>query len=153
MDARAFCEKYALLPQCIDGNTCLQVLLEEMEQGLSGKGNIPMIPSYLPLAVQPVPGSRCCIMDAGGTNLRCCKADFDPEGNCRISNVYKTAMPGTRGELTFQDFYGQLAGFVKDTGCTEQVGLCFSFNVLLERNLDGILHSWCKEVRVPEAVG
>jgi hexokinase len=62
-------------------------------------------------------------------------------------------MPGTKGELTFEEFYGQLANFIQDSGCTEQVGLCFSFNVLLERNLDGILHSWCKEVRVPEAVG
>ena len=153
MTTKEFLTKYALNPQDIDGGKCVQMLLEEMEQGLSGKGNIPMIPSYLPLAVQPVPGSHCCIMDAGGTNLRCASAEFDDGGSCRISSLCKTAMPGTKGMLTFDEFYGQLAGFVKDTGCTEQVGLCFSFNVLLERNLDGILHSWCKEVRVPEAVG
>jgi hexokinase len=92
-------------------------------------------------------------LDAGGTNLRCAKAEFDPEGSCHISNLYKTAMAGTRGELTFSEFYGELAGYVRNTGCTQRIGLCFSFNVLLERNLDGILHSWCKEVRVPEAVG
>ena len=153
MDTKAFLEKYALNPRNIDGGQCLQMLLEEMDQGLSGKGHIPMVPSYLPLKVRPVPDSRSCIMDAGGTNLRCASAEFDDAGNCRISNLYKTAMPGTKGKLSFDEFYGQLAGFVKDTGCTEQVGLCFSFNVLLERNLDGVLHSWCKEVRVPEAVG
>ena len=153
MDTKAFIEKYALNPQEIDGAQCLQTLLEEMELGLSGEGVIPMIPSYLPLSVQPVPGSRCCIMDAGGTNLRCASGEFDQEGNCRMDNLYKTAMPGTKGELTFSEFYGQLAKFVQGSGCTEQVGLCFSFNVLLERNLDGILHSWCKEVRVPQAVG
>ena len=153
MNAADFIAKYRIAPESIDGQSCLIQLCRDMEDGLAGKGSIPMIPSYLPLAVQPVPGSRCCIMDAGGTNLRCARAEFDDTGNCRISNLCKTAMPGTKGTLTSDEFYGQLAGFVRDTGCTEQVGLCFSFNVLLERDLDGCLHSWCKEVRVPEAAG
>ena len=94
MTTKEFLTKYALNPQDIDGGKCVKMLLEEMEQGLSGKGNIPMVPSYLPLAVQPVPGSQCCIMDAGGTNLRCAGAEFDDGGSCRISSLCKTAMPG-----------------------------------------------------------
>jgi len=127
--------------------------MKEMALGLEGKGNIPMIPSYLPLSVTPMTGRPCCIMDAGGTNLRFARAEFDEEGRCQISGLRKTAMPGTREVLGFRQFYGELAQYVRETGCPERVGLCFSFNVLLERQLDGILHSWCKEVRVPEAPG
>lgn len=153
MDVSIFIDKYALAPEAIDGGKCLAALTREMALGLEGKGRIPMIPSYLPPAVQPVSGVSCCIMDAGGTNLRYARGEFEENGQCTITRLHKTAMPGTTGEQSFQDFYGELAGYVRETGCEERVGLCFSFNVLLERSLDGILHSWCKEVRVPDAPG
>ena len=153
MDIQAFIEKHNLKPENIDGAACLQQLLQKMEQGLAGEGNIPMIPSYLWLNTRPVAGQPCCVLDAGGTNLRVAKATFDANGKCDLSGFYKTAMPGTQGELTFEEFYGTLANYVTETGCPERVGLCFSYNVLQDRTLDGILHSWCKEVRVPEAPG
>ena len=34
-----------------------------------------------------------------------------------------------------------------------RVGFCFSYNVDMDRDLDGKLLAWCKEVRVPEAIG
>lgn len=153
MTVTEFMETYRLAPEQIPGQSCLEELCRQMEQGLKGQGQIPMIPSYLPLDIQPVPGSCCAILDAGGTNLRWARAEFDLEGKCQISNLSKAPMAGSQGELTFSEFYRTLAGYVRDTGFTEQVGLCFSFNVMLERDLDGILHSWCKEIRVPEAVG
>lgn len=153
MKTDTFITQCELSPEQIDGQRCLAQLMMEMALGLEGKGNIPMIPSYLPLSVTPMTGRPCCIMDAGGTNLRFARAEFDEEGRCRISGLRKTAMPGTRKVLGFRQFYGELAQYARETGCTERVGLCFSFNVLLERQLDGILHSWCKEVRVPEAPG
>ena len=153
MDIQAFTERHNLKPENIDGAACLRQLLQKMEQGLAGEGNIPMIPSYLYLNTRPVAGQPCCVMDAGGTNLRVAKATFDADGRCDLSGFYKTAMPGTQGELTFDEFYGTLANYVRETGCQERVGLCFSYNVLQDRTLDGILHSWCKEVRVPEAPG
>jgi hexokinase len=153
MDIQAFMDRHNLKPENIDGAACLEQLLKKMEQGLAGEGNIPMIPSYLSLNTRPVVGQPCCVVDAGGTNLRVAKAVFDEQGKCRLSDFFKTEMPGTKGELSFKEFYGTLADFVRETGCTERVGLCFSYNVLQDRTLDGILHSWCKEVRVPEAPG
>lgn len=153
MNVSEFIDRYNLAPEAIDAQSCLCALLEEMALGLQGKGNIPMIPSYLPLEVQPLSQTPCCIIDAGGTNLRYARAEFQQDGQCHISHLRKTTMPGTTGELTFREFYDTLAGFVRETGCEAHIGLCFSFNVLLERSLDGILHSWCKEVRVPEAPG
>ena len=153
MDIQAFMDRHNLKPENIDGPECLRQLLEKMEQGLAGEGNIPMIPSYLSLNTRPVAGQPCCVLDAGGTNLRVAKAVFDEQGKCRLSDFFQTAMPGTKGELSFDQFYGTLADYVRDSGCTERVGLCFSYNVLQDRTLDGILHSWCKEVRVPDAPG
>ena len=153
MTTAEFIMRHQLLPEHIDAQSCLAQLLDEMKQGLEGKGRIPMIPSYLPLSIKPVTGQPCCVMDAGGTNLRVAKAVFGEDGSCHLSELRKDAMPGTYGELSFHDFYHKLGEYVKDTGCTERVGLCFSYNVLLNRNLDGILDSWCKEVRVPEAPG
>lgn len=153
MQIQEFIARNQLSPDNIDGPGCLELLLRQMERGLAGEGKIPMIPSYLPLEISPVPGQPCCVMDAGGTNLRTAKAVFEADGTCTLTGLTKSPMPGTAGELSFEGFYGNLAHRVRETGCPERVGLCFSYNVMQERNLDGILHSWCKEVRAPEALG
>jgi len=148
-----FIRKYSLGPESIDGQACLRELLVQMELGLSGQGNIPMLPSYLEADIRPAAGERCCVLDAGGTNLRAAKAEFDAEGNCTITGLRKVPMPGTQGELTAEQFYGKLADCVGDTGRPERIGFCFSFNVDMDRDLDGTLLAWCKEVRVPDAPG
>ena len=153
MEIQNFLNRHSLEPIQIDGRACLEALLEQMELGLAGKGNIPMIPSYPSLDTPWQTDVPCCVMDAGGTNLRFAQAVFGPDGRCHLSHFQKTAMPGTQGAMSADAFYDTLAGYVRDTGCTDRVGLCFSYNVLQERNLDGILHSWCKEVQVPDAPG
>lgn len=153
MNAMEFMDQYQLHPQFIPGQECLRQLLEDMKQGLAGKGNIPMIPSYLPMDITAQPGVPCCVLDAGGTNLRVAKAVFDAQGRCDFSSLMKTAMPGTQGEMTCEEFYRTLGDYVRDTGCADPIGFCFSYNVIMNRDLDGILESWCKEVRVPDAPG
>lgn len=153
MNAVQFIDQYQLHPREIPGQACLEKLLEDMASGLAGQGNIPMIPSYLPMDIVPQPNVPCCVLDAGGTNLRVAKAKFDEQGRCSFSGLIKTAMPGTQGELSSEVFYKTLAGYVQDTGCLDPIGFCFSYNVMMNRDLDGILESWCKEVRVPDAPG
>ncbi len=153
MDIQRFLEKHNASPDAISAPDCLAQLLREMELGLGGRGNIPMIPSYLSLDIQPVWGEPCCVMDAGGTNLRIARASFSPDGTCHLEDLQKIPMPGTQGELSADDFYCTLAALAEETGAEERIGLCFSYNVLLDRNLDGILDSWCKEVQVPDAPG
>lgn len=153
MDLQQFIAKYQLSPDTIDGSGCLEALLEQMKEGLAGRGNIPMIPSYLPLDIQPEVGVPCCVLDAGGTNLRIARAEFQSREDCVLTGLTKVPMPGTAAELSAKEFYGQLADFSRATGSHQRIGLCFSYNVLLERNLDGILQGWCKEVRIPDAPG
>lgn len=153
MHIQDFIEIHNLSSDTIHAQTCLTQLLHEMELGLAGKGKIPMIPSYLSFAIHPISDSPCCVIDAGGTNLRTARAVFTSDGKCQLRDIHKTHMPGTKEVLSCDAFYDRLAAHVKNTGVTERVGLCFSYNVILNRHLDGILHSWCKEVQVPDAPG
>ena len=153
MNLKDFIAKFDLSPEFIDGPGCLEALLDQMEAGLAGRGNIPMIPSYLSLDTRPEIQVPCCVLDAGGTTLRIARAEFQTDGSCDLTGLTKVPMPGTQGELSADEFYGVLAQYVRKTNCPQRVGLCFSYNVLIERNLDGILQGWCKEVRVPDAPG
>ena len=148
-----FLTVHALCPEQIPAEECLGKLLEEMELGLRGQGRIPMLPSYLSASILPPRNSRCCVLDAGGTNLRAGLAVFDEDGVCHIHHLQQGPMPGTQGPVSAGAFYDSLANWARNTGETQRIGLCFSYNVLLERHLDGILEAWCKEVQVPEAVG
>lgn len=153
MSCNDFLQKYGMLPEQINGPECLKQLLSEMELGLAGKGIIPMLPSYLSTDT-PIPSeAQCCVVDAGGTNLRTALAAFDQEGCCQLQGQAVIPMPGTEGELSAEELYSRIAEPLKKLGITQRVGFCFSFNTLLNRSLDGILDSWCKEVKAPEAVG
>lgn len=143
---------HAAAPEQIDAPACLARLMEQMEAGLCGQGRIPMLPSYLSTRIFVPEGASCCVMDAGGTNLRTAQAVF-LDGRWQLRELQKQAMPGTAGALSFAEFYGALARSLHRLGQPERVGLCFSYNVSLDRTLDGTLDFWCKEVRVPEAVG
>lgn len=153
MTIPAFIRTHGLAADGIPGAECLALLLREMELGLQGTGRLPMIPSYLSLDIRPAAAVPCCVIDAGGTNLRLARAEFTADGRCHLERIQKTAMPGTRSALSSEEFYSTLAGLAVATGAAERIGLCFSYTVALERDLDGILHAWCKEVQVPDALG
>ena len=139
-------------PEQIDAGGCLASLMAQMEEGLSGRGRIPMLPSYLNSRIAVPEGAECLVMDAGGTNLRTARAVYR-QGAWELREMEKTAMPDTEGELSFREFYGGLATSLSRLGEARRVGMCFSYNVSMNRTLDGTLDFWCKEVRVPEAVG
>ena len=153
MAIQDFIAKYGLSPESVDGEGGLEALLAQMAEGLAGRGNIPMIPSYLSLDILPEPNVPCCVLDAGGTNLRAAKAAFDSQGKCTLSMLQKVPMPGTKEEMTADAFFSSLAAYAVNTGVPERIGFCFSYNVDMDRDLDGILLAWCKEVRVPDAPG
>ena len=153
MPATEFIKRFRLSAGEIDGPACVAALTDAMYLGLEGKGNIPMNPSYLSPDTKPQPDVPCCIMDAGGTNLRVASACFDADGRCTVTNLTKVPMLGMAEEISFDGFYGSLAAHARATGHPQQIGLCFSYNVEHQRDLDGILQSWCKEIRVPQAVG
>ena len=153
MTTEEFLNHHHAAPAQICAEDSLAQLQEDMALGLSGQGNIPMLPSYLSPAISIPAGERCCVLDAGGTNLRTALAVFDETGNCQLEQLEKRPMPGTEGELSFDAFYSALAEPLRRLGDYDRVGFCFSYNTTMNRNLDGILDFWRKEVQVPEAVG
>ena len=136
----------------IDAPGCLAKLLGQMDAGLAGRGRIPMLPSYLSTQIAVPEGAECAVMDAGGTNLRTARAVYR-QGQWSLEALEKAPMPGTGEELSRGEFYRRLARPLARLGEYRRVGLCFSYKVSLGRELDGPLDFWCKEVRVPEAVG
>ena len=153
MTLSEFLIHHTLTPAQIPEETCLKDLLDDMHLGLKGEGNLPMLPSYLSAATPRPQNTRCCVLDAGGTNLRSACADFDEQGRCTIHIITRTSMPGTAGPLSAEQFYNAIAHAARNAATTRQLGFCFSYNVQMNRQLDGELIAWCKEVHVPEAVG
>lgn len=151
--ADAFLTKHNQSMSQLSAESSLQLLLTDMEMGLAGEGLIPMLPSYLTPEIHPIPGERCWVLDAGGTNLRSASAYFDENGACHIEQLRVIPMPGTEGPLSKKAFYEKVASQLLSRPEASRVGFCFSYNVDMERNLDGKLLAWCKEVQVPEAVG
>lgn len=147
-----FLARHGALPDQISPEESLTALLTGMELGLKGEGNIPMLPSFLSVPAAVEPGAACCVLDAGGTNLRTARAVKTVSG-WRLEGLARRSMPGTEGEVSCAGLYGALAAPVRDLGNFEKVGFCFSYNVTMDRSLDGKLDCWCKEVRAPEAVG
>ena len=148
-----FLRRHGAHPDQIRGEDALTALLSKMEEGLAGRGNIPMIPAYLPADISAPRGERCIVLDAGGTNLRIAEAVFDEEGAYAVGAFRKFPMPGSQGPVSKADFFRGLAKDVLALGKHQRVGFCFSYNVDIEASLDGKLIAWCKEIDAPEVVG
>lgn len=145
-------KKHGATAAQISGPESLASLQKAMDRGLAGQGNIPMLPSYISGDIQVPEGAVCTVLDAGGTNYRTALARYE-NGKWELSGLRVRPMPGTEGELHFSEFYEALAAPVRELGDFGQVGFCFSYNVTMNRALDGNLDFWCKEVRAPECVG
>ena len=148
-----FLRRHGAHPDQIRGDEALSALLAKMEEGLEGRGNIPMIPAYLPAQISAPKNERCCVLDAGGTNLRIAEAVFDGEGHYEVGAFRKLPMPGSQCNVSKEAFFSGLADEMLPLGKHERVGFCFSYNVDIEASLDGKLIAWCKEIDAPEVVG
>lgn len=138
----------------IDIEKKVKEVLEEMKLGLSGKGCLPMIPTYIGHINNVVRNSKRLLIDAGGTNFRAAVGYFDYNGNVVIEDVIRTAMPATNGRLTKEQFYDAIADNVKPLlGKCGDVGFCFSYNVKMDKDIDGVVAPFSKEVDAPEVVG
>jgi len=145
-----FLEKNGQTASAVDAETALRLLLQSIREGLKGEGILPMIPSYLSADITAKANSSCAVVDAGGTHLRTALAVFDAHGRCSLTDLKKRPMPGLGLNLPHKALYSQIAQTVP---ASARVGFCFSYNVQMERSLDGKLESWSKEMRSDESVG
>jgi hexokinase len=132
-------------------------VLIDMERGLAGlSSSLPMIPSYI-VPVSKVPlGKTVLALDAGGTNLRASLVHFDEQGAAVAEGTRKIPMPGTRGHVTAQQFFDEIADAARpllSNSGIEGIGFTFSYPMEVTKDADGILLAFSKEVDAPEVIG
>ena len=114
--AQQFLAKHGQSTDNIDIQAKLQLFLDEMTAGLSGKeSSIPMIPTYLQDVdcTKIKKNKRIMLIDAGGTNFRSAIGYFDDNGEVVVDDIRKTSMPAIDRELTKEQFYAQIAENVR----------------------------------------
>lgn len=126
----------------------------KMDAGLRGEaGGLPMLPTWLRLDGRLNDGEPVLILDAGGTHLRRARVEFQ-EGRPRIRGRAAMPVPGSRGEIAWEEFLEQAAAFLAPLlGGSRRIALCYSYPAEILPDLDGRVTAFCKEVRVRGAAG
>ncbi len=136
------------------GATC-KVFLEEMEKGLAGSGSsLEMIPTYIEAGKEIPLKKKVIAVDAGGTNFRVATVYFDEHRQAVIENSKVYPMPGVKEQVSKEEFFATMAGYIKDViETSEKIGLCFSYASEMLPNKDGRPICFSKEIKAPEVVG
>jgi hexokinase len=136
----------------------------DIERGLKGQSSsLPMIPAYIRPGCTVPPGKAVIALDAGGTNLRAARVQFDENGKAIAEDVpggpgiRKVPMPGTRGRVSAEQFFDEIAAvagpLLTESGDIDGIGFCFSYPMEITKDADGILLAFSKEVDAPEVIG
>jgi hexokinase len=130
----------------------------DMERGLEGQSSsLPMIPAHISPRSRVPAGKTVLALDAGGTNLRASLVHFDENGKARAEGTVKASMPGTRGQVTAEQFFDEIAGLalplLETRHRIEGIGFTFSYPMEITEDADGILLAFSKEVEAPGVIG
>ena len=152
-----FARFYGFSYDSIDPHSLVKDVLVDMTYGLEGKkSSLPMIPSYITPVSNIPAGKTVLALDAGGTNLRVSLIEFTENGQAIPKETKKTHMPGTKGKLTEEQFFNEIADaalpIVKDAKI-EGIGFTFSYPMEITKDADGILMAFAKEVDAPDVIG
>ena len=155
MDIKAWLKEQMVSTEAYDADVLLASFLDEMEKGLNGEASsLSMIPAYVDNeGVVPFQKS-VAVIDAGGTNLRICTAQFNETGEIELANFSKQPMPGRDHEAGADEFYRVLADALEPMKDEfDHIGFCFSYPATITPEFDGRLLHWTKEIKIPELVG
>lgn len=150
-----FLRVHGLSPENVDIESLLADFRSEMEKGLAGEdSSLAMIPTFIDVDGDVPAGEPVIVIDAGGTNLRIATVIFGRDGKPRIDDFSKYQMPGIDRELAADEFFGQLAEYLRPVaGKSGRIGFCFSYPAEISPDRDGKLIRWSKEIKVPSVVG
>ena len=137
----------------IDRQEMISTFLSEMEKGLKGEeSSLRMIPAYVGVNGRIPQGSKAAVLDAGSTNFRSAIVSIPPT----IEDKKNQPMPGTRGDVTEDEFYDAFAAELKRVApkaTAKKFGWCFSYNCDATPDLDAKLNCWTKGIKAPTIVG
>ena len=152
-----FLNKYQMSEGNINIEDSLRKLNETSNKGLSGSGkikdySIPMIPTYLNPDIKIKNQEKVIVVDAGGTNLRVGIALYDGS-DFVILDTKEDKMPGIDREYSKEEFFDYIAIRMKPfLNEAVNIGFCFSYRVAMNKDLDGRLIAWAKEIKAKEVV-
>lgn len=158
----AFLGRNNFMPGGPDVNSVINAIMYDMEEGLKtdpsnppGQGpSLDMIPTWAEPPTSGPKNKSVIVIDAGGTNFRSCLVSFDADGIPTISDMQKTAMPGTEREYSKQEFFATIASFLdhlKDKAT--RIGFCFSYAMTITPEGDGKVIQFSKEIKAKEVIG
>ena len=139
----------------IDVLSLAKGILDDMRRGLKKQGSDQdMIRTFCNPPQKSAANQSVIVIDAGGTNFRSCLVSFDAAGTPTISEIEKTRMPGVERELSRKEFFEQFAVNLEHLkNKADRIGFCFSYPMEIQKDGDGVLLGFSKEVKAPEVVG
>ena len=139
----------------IDVLSLAQGILDDMRRGLKKQpADQDMIRTFCNPPEKSAANESVIVIDAGGTNFRSCLVTFDAAGTPTISEMEKTRMPGVERELSRKEFFEQFAVNLEHLkNKADRIGFCFSYPMEIQKDGDGVLLGFSKEVKAPEVVG
>lgn len=158
MTSQQFLRKYGQTSEQVDLKQTMEIFADKMKLGLREQcPTIPMIPTYL----QNIDRSKIkvnvkrILIDAGGTNFRTAIGYFDEQGVPHIEDVHKTSMPASDGTYYSKErFYSTIANNVSNyLSRAKDIGFCFSYQVAMDKDVDGEVVMFSKEINAPEVIG
>lgn len=150
-----FLKKYNIRSEDTSLENLVAAFISEMEKGLDGSGSsLRMIPTYIEADNRFRTRVPVTAIDAGGTNFRAANVMFTEDGRLDMTEPVKEKMPGLAGEVSKEEFFNTIAGYVKELADeTDSIGFCFSYPTEIMPNKDGKLLEFSKEVQAPEVIG
>ena len=137
-------------PWAIDAKALLEAFLDEMEAGLRGEGDLPMLPADLRLPDGAIRNVEVPAFDVGGTNTRSARIRFGSDGAATVGGLLCGHMPGSHGFVTHAEFYRILCDVLTpNVRPGETLGYCFSYPV----DEAGRLLYWTKGIQAEDIVG
>ncbi|MDD4011930.1 MAG: hexokinase [Sphaerochaetaceae bacterium] len=154
MDAKEFLNKWKIDADSLDMDRLVGDFVDHMKHCLrTHDGSLHMIPSYCSAQAKPVSGETAIVLDAGGTNFRTCLVRFTDQGPV-ISDFVKSSMPGSKEEVSAEDFFGKIADQVEPfIDKADHIGFCFSYATEITPDLDGKPIFFSKEIKAPQVIG
>lgn len=153
--ADEFLKRHKMHPEQIDMESCCNIFLKDMEQGLAGRDStLEMIPTYIETEKNVPTEKPVVVMDAGGTNFRVAVVHFNKDKQPVIEDQQLYSMPGVDEEVGKDKFFEIMAGYVRGIADkSSNIGFCFSYPTEISPNKDGRLIRFSKEIKAPEVKG
>ncbi|MCR4431785.1 MAG: hexokinase [Tepidanaerobacteraceae bacterium] len=154
-EVKLFLQSCGMDHESIDMEQSCKTFIEEMGKGLEGqKSSLKMLPTYITVDGELPLQEPVIVMDAGGTNFRTAVVHFNKEIKPIMEDYRLHPMPGTQGEISKEEFFATIAGYIKPVlNKSQKIGFCFSYPTEILPNKDGILLQFSKEVEVKDLVG